>query len=75
MRPPRVGVLGAGVIATADYGVLPNVGHLARQATVTAVADTVPGRAQVAAARFGIPAAFTTLSDVLAHGSSTRCWI
>jgi predicted dehydrogenase len=65
MRPLQVGVLGAGVIATADYGVLPNMTHLAGQAAVTAVADTVPGRAEAVAARFGIPAAFGSLSDML----------
>jgi predicted dehydrogenase len=67
MTPLRIGVLGAGVIATADYGVLPNMTHLAGRAVVTAIADTVPGRAQTVAARFGIPAAFESLGDMLAR--------
>jgi len=62
----RVGVLGAGVIATADYGVLPNMRHIAGKARVTAIADTVPGRAQAVAERFGIPQAFGSLADMLA---------
>jgi predicted dehydrogenase len=64
--PLRVGVLGAGVIATADYGVLPNMRHIAGKASVTAIADTVPGRAQAVAERFGIPQAFGSLADMLA---------
>jgi predicted dehydrogenase len=64
--PLRVGVLGAGVIATAAYGVLPNMAHIAGKATVTAIADTVPGRARAVAGRFGIPQAFGSLSDMLA---------
>ena len=67
-RPPlRVGVLGAGVIATASYGVLPNMTHIADKAQVTAIADTVPGRAQAVAERFGIPRAFGSLTDMLAR--------
>ena len=65
MKPLRVGVLGAGVIATAEYGVLPNMVHLAGKAEVTAIADTVPGRARAVAGRFGIPAAFGSLEDML----------
>jgi predicted dehydrogenase len=65
--PLRVGVLGAGVIATADYGVLPNMRHIAGKARVTAIADTVPGRAQAVAGRFGIPEAFGSLAGMLAN--------
>jgi predicted dehydrogenase len=63
--PLRVGVLGAGVIATAGYGVLPNVPHISAKATVTAIADTVPGRARVVAERFGIGEAYGSLADML----------
>jgi predicted dehydrogenase len=65
-RPLRVGVLGAGVIATAGYGVLPNMVHLAGKASVTAIADTDLDRAQAVAGRFGIPAVFGSLGDMLA---------
>ena len=66
MRPLRIGVLGAGVIATAEYGVLPNMVHLAGKAAVTAIADIVPGRAEAVADRFGIPIACGSLADMLA---------
>jgi predicted dehydrogenase len=62
----RVGVLGAGVIATADYGVLPNMAHIRHKARVTAIADTVPGRARAVASRFGIGEAYGSLADMLA---------
>jgi predicted dehydrogenase len=65
--PLRVGVVGAGVIATAPYGVLPNLRHIAGKAVVAAVADTVPGRAQEVARAHGIPAAYDTLTDMLAR--------
>ncbi len=66
MKPLRIGVLGAGVIATAEYGVLPNMVHLAGKASVTAIADTVPGRASAVAARFGIGSSYGSLADMLA---------
>lgn len=61
-----MGILGAGVIATAPHGVLPNMGHLADKARVTAIADTVPGRAREVADRFGVPEAYGSLADMLA---------
>lgn len=66
MSPPlRVGVLGASVIATAGYGILPNVPGFSAKAQVTAIADTVPGRARAVADRFGIPEAYGSLADML----------
>jgi predicted dehydrogenase len=67
VSPLRIGVLGAGVIATAEYGVLPNMVHLAGKAEVTAIADIVPGRASAVAERFGIPSAYGSLADMLAR--------
>jgi predicted dehydrogenase len=61
----RVGVLGAGVIATADYGILPNVQYISSKVRVTAIADTVPGRARAVADRFGIAEAYESLADML----------
>ena len=62
----RIGVLGAGHIATRpDFGVLPHVDHLADKATVVAVADAVPGRARTVADEFGIVHAFDSLDDML----------
>lgn len=54
-EPLRVGVLGAGMIATTGVGVLPNMAKLADKARVVAVADPVAELAESAAARFDIP--------------------
>ncbi len=64
----RIGVVGAGSISI--RGILP---HLTQEdvqdrVQVTAVCDPVPGRAQAAAERFGIPAAFERYEDLLAAG-------
>lgn len=63
--PLRVGVLGAGGIATIPEGVLPNMHHIADKATVVAVADVLEGRAAAAAARFDIPEHYSNLDDML----------
>jgi len=68
MDPMKVAVLGAGNIAIQPNGVLPNLHHIQDKAVVTAVADPVEERARHAAARFGIPKAFTSLDDMLDHG-------
>src|ERR1700761_2787072 len=60
-----IGILGAGMIATFDYGYLPNVGTLADKLKVVAIADTAPGAAEDVARRFGIPQAYTSLDDML----------
>jgi predicted dehydrogenase len=64
----RLGVVGAGSIAV--RGILP---HLSQQdvqdrVRLAAVCDPVPGRAEAAAARFGVERAFTDYADLLAHG-------
>jgi predicted dehydrogenase len=64
--PLRVGLLGAGGIATIPEGVLPNIHHIADKVTVVAIADTLPGRAAAAAARFGIPEHYLDLESMLA---------
>lgn len=64
--PLRIGVLGAGGIATIPEGVLPNVHHIADKATIAAIADPVPGRAAAAAQRFGIAESYLTLDEMLA---------
>jgi predicted dehydrogenase len=61
----RLGVLGAGGIATIPEGVLPNMHHLADEVDVVAIADVIPERAEAAARRFGIPASFASLSEML----------
>lgn len=64
----RIGVVGCGSISV--RGILP---HLTQEdvqdrVRVTAVCDPVPGRAQAAADRFGVPAAFERYEDLLASG-------
>lgn len=64
----RMGVAGAGSIAV--RGILP---HLALEdvhdrVRLWAVCDPVPGRAEAAAAKFGIPHHFTSYEEMLAHG-------
>jgi predicted dehydrogenase len=62
----RLGVLGAGGIATIPEGVLPNMHHLADEVELVAIADVDLERARGAASRFGIAAAFSTLDEMLA---------
>jgi predicted dehydrogenase len=64
--PLRLGVLGAGMIATFSYGVLPNLKHISEKVEVVAIADPAIDRAQEAARDFGIPHAFSTLEEMLA---------
>jgi len=64
----RIGVVGCGSISV--RGILP---HLTQEdvqdrVQVTAVCDPVPGRAQAAAERFGVPSAFERYEDLLASG-------
>ncbi|OON82713.1 Gfo/Idh/MocA family protein [Streptomyces tsukubensis] len=61
----RVGILGSGGIATAPYGVLPNLHHYAGRVEVTAIADVAHDQARATAERFGIPAAFGSLDAML----------
>ncbi|MEJ1109520.1 MULTISPECIES: Gfo/Idh/MocA family protein [unclassified Kribbella] len=65
MRPLRLGVLGAGMIATGAVGVLPNLASIRHKVEVVAIADMVPDLARSVAATFGIPQAFTSLEAML----------
>jgi predicted dehydrogenase len=64
-RPLRLGVLGAGMIATAPVGVLPNLASIRHKVEVVAIADVVSGRARSVAATYGIPHAFASLEAML----------
>lgn len=64
-EPLRVGVLGAGMIATTGAGVLPNMAKLADKARIVAIADPVAELAETAARRFGIPAIFNGVDALL----------
>ena len=64
-RPFRVGVLGAGGIATADYGVLPNIRHYHGQVEVAAIADVDFELAQQVGAKFDIAHVYPSLEEML----------
>jgi len=61
----RVGVAGAGMIATVHYGILPNFAPIADKAEIVAIADPVVDRARKVAAEFGIPAWFGSVDEML----------
>jgi predicted dehydrogenase len=65
----RLGVVGAGSIAV--RGILPHLSQpdVQDRVRLAAVCDPVPGRADAAAARFGIERAFTDYADLLAEGN------
>lgn len=62
----RIGVLGAGGIATIPEGVLPNLHHIADKIELVSIADPVVERAERAAATYGIPNSFGSLTELLA---------
>ncbi|MBM7784855.1 Gfo/Idh/MocA family protein [Tenggerimyces flavus] len=64
----RMGVVGAGSISV--RGILPHLCQpdLADRVKLAAVCDPVPGRADAAAAKFGVEQGFTEYEDLLARG-------
>ena len=64
--PIRIGVVGVGTLSL--RGILPHLSQpdVADRVTITAVADPVIDRARDAAARFGVPAAFVSIDELLA---------
>lgn len=64
-EPLKLGLLGAGMIATVDYGVLPNLGPVGDRVKVVAISDPLVERAEEAARDFGIPKVFGRLEDML----------
>lgn len=67
-QPLRLAVLGAGSISL--RGILPHctMPDVQDRLRVTAVCDTVPGRARAAAEKFGIPQAFEDYDTLLREG-------
>jgi predicted dehydrogenase len=61
----RLGIAGAGMIATVSYGILPNFAPMADKAEIVAIADPVVDRARAVAAEYGIPAWFASIEDML----------
>ena len=68
VKPVRMGIVGAGTIA--QRGLLPHLSQADVQDRVNlqAIVDVVPGRAQAAADKFGIPHAFTDYDELLEKG-------
>ncbi|MFC7620835.1 Gfo/Idh/MocA family protein [Microlunatus sp. GCM10028923] len=66
--PLRVGILGAGGIAVASYGVLPNLHHYADTVEVVALADVDQARAAAVAEQYGIPRVHATVEELVAAG-------
>ncbi len=64
-RPLKLGILGAGMIATFSYGVLPGLRHILEKVELVAVADTVLERAQETQRQFGVPHAYGSLGEML----------
>jgi predicted dehydrogenase len=64
-RKIRLGLAGAGMIATVDYGILPNFGPIADKAEFVAIASPGVERARKVAADFGIAAVFPSLNAML----------
>ncbi len=64
----RIGVVGAGAIA--QRGILPHLSQddVQNRVALAAICDPVPGRAEAAAARFGIAYPTTEYEDLLANG-------
>lgn len=63
--PYRAGILGVGTIATAWYGVLPDMARMQEQVTIAAVADPVIERARAVAAEYHVPAVYESLDAML----------
>lgn len=63
--PLRIGVLGAGTIATAGYGILPNLKHVKGEIELVAIADPVVERAKQAATDFGFRESYGDLREML----------
>lgn len=63
--PLKIGLLGAGMIATAPPGYLPNLHKIADKAVLAAIADPVVDRAQAVARQYGASGVFASLEELL----------
>lgn len=64
-RRLRLGILGVGTIATASYGILPNLDPIRHKVELVAVADSAVERARSIAAQYGIPKVVSSLDELL----------
>jgi predicted dehydrogenase len=67
-RPIRLGILGAGMIATVEAGFLPGLGRMRDRVEVTAITSRTRARADAVAREWQIPAVFDTLEQMLSDG-------
>jgi predicted dehydrogenase len=65
-RRLRVGILGAGMITTVDYGFLPGIAHMADRAEVVAIASRTRSLAEQVARDWSIPEVHDDLTSMLA---------
>jgi predicted dehydrogenase len=66
-RKLRLGIVGAGMIATCDWGYLPKIGELAGRVELTAIADLIRPRAQRVADRYAIGSVCDTVEQLVAR--------
>src|SRR5690242_9528283 len=64
-RPMRFGIAGAGNIAIASVGYIPNMLKMRDKVELVALADVLPERAQSVAARFGVPQTYGSVEEML----------
>jgi len=67
-KPVKLGIVGAGSIAIRAPLEHISVGDMKDKVVVTAICDPVPGRAQAAATKFGVPKAFESYEEMLMKG-------
>jgi predicted dehydrogenase len=61
----RIGILGGGMIATISYGYLPHLGKIGDRIEVVAIANRGIDKAKRVADRYSIPAAVSSLDELL----------
>ncbi|MGO8959216.1 MAG: Gfo/Idh/MocA family protein [Streptosporangiaceae bacterium] len=65
-RPLRLGIVGAGMIATVEPGFLPGLHRITDKVEVVAITSRTRSRAEAVARDWAIPAVFGSLSEMLA---------
>ena len=65
-RPIRIGVLGAGMISTCGWGVLPNLGPISNRVQITAITSPTREKRENVARQYDIPRTFASLDEMLA---------
>ena len=63
----RLGIVGAGMIATVEAGFLPGLSRLRDRVEVTAITSRTRGRAEAVARDWQIPAVYDSLDELLAN--------